>query len=84
MPLNASPWDGHISYGPCALLQAGRSGSFTVGVQMEPHSTLNLNDLQSFSLPQLWDDCRNSLSYCLAYSPAGESPYGGYTARVPG
>ncbi len=57
-------------------MQCGHNGNITWGAQSEPRSSVaTATQLGPDSLQRLWLDCRDNMSYCVAYTPAGASPY---------
>ena len=57
--------------------QCGHNGNITWGAQSEPRSRVAAAAQQpgAAGLDRLWQDCRDNMSYCVAYTPAGASPY---------
>ena len=62
---------------PTVAAQCGHNGNITWGAQTEPRSgALAARHLGQDGLQRFWQDCRDSMSYCVAYTPDGATPYG--------
>jgi len=63
--------------------QCGHNGNITWGAQTEPRSgALASRHLDQEGLQRFWQDCRDSMSYCVAYTPDGATPYGAGRLRI--